>query len=157
MKNLFMRACTRPTGTLILRLTLGGIFMYHGFHKLIDMNGTIVSFAALGIPAILAWIVAIIQGIGGLLVVIGIRVRTIAILLAGIMLYTILFIKNGKGFSAMELNVVLFGLSLGVATLGCGKYSVCSMQHGDCKECENHKGTCGCECKDKKNKTEEVK
>jgi putative oxidoreductase len=147
MKNLFMRACRRPTGTFVLRLTLGGIFLFHGITKLIDMESTIAFFATLGLSAVIAWMVALVEPIGGLLVIIGIRVRTAAIALALIMAYVIVFVKSGQGFYAMELDIVLFGLAIGVALLGCGTYSVCSGQHKNCNDCNAESDTCGCDCK----------
>lgn len=143
--------CGRPTGTFVLRVTLGGIFLFHGIIKLMDMNPVIAFFGNIGLPPVVAWIVAILQVVAGALVVIGIRVRTASILLAGMMIGSIVLVKWGQGFHAMELNVVLLGLSLGLATLGCGRYSLCSMQHGNCKECDTHAGTCGCDCGDNKN------
>lgn len=140
------RWCAKIPGTFILRLTLGGIFLFHGITKLMDMESTIAFFATIGISAFITWVVALVETIGGILVILGIKVRLSAVLLAFIMAYVILFVKNGQGFYAMELDIVLLGLALGVASLGCGSHSICSVQHKNCADCKNG-STCDCDCK----------
>ncbi len=147
MKNLFVRMCARPSGTLILRLTLGGIFVFHGVTKLANMIPVIPKFLELGFSPTIAWIVAIVEVVAGALVLVGIRVRIASLGLAIIMAASIfVFANQGMNFYAMELNVVLLGLALGMTTIGCGRYSVCSVTGGKaCGECEkghNHGDNC---------------
>ncbi len=143
------RWCSKIPGTFILRLTLGGVFLFHGVTKLMDMESTIAFFGTIGISALFTWIVALVETIGGALIILGIKVRFAAILLAIIMAYVILFVKNGQGFYAMELDIVLLGLSLGMVSLGCGRYSMCSVGHKNCSDCSMD---ANCECNCSKNK-----
>jgi uncharacterized membrane protein YphA (DoxX/SURF4 family) len=137
-------------GLLVLRLTLGGIFMFHGISKLSNMEQTISFFGTIGFSAFWAWIVALTETLGGFAVIIGIGTRVAASLLAVIMLVVITMVKNGKGFQAMEIDVILLGFSLGVALIGCGRYSMCALDHN--KNCKDGacNADCGCGCHDKK-------
>ena len=135
-------------GLLVLRVTLGGIFLTHGIMKLSNMEDTIAFFGMVEFSAFWAWVVALVETIGGTAVILGIGTRVAASLLAIIMLVAITMVKNGKGFQAMEVDIVLLGLALGVALIGCGRYSMCGMNHGkNCKDgkCESD---CGCGCRD---------
>lgn len=119
--------------------------MYHGIQKLSNMEMTIGFFGMMGLSAFWAWVTALVETIGGAMVVIGMGVRIWASLLTVIMI-VVLFIVDG-GFMAKETVVILLGLSLGVALMGCGKWSVCRMWHakGTCKVEGDH---CGCNCPD---------
>lgn len=136
-------------GILIIRITLGGVFLFHGISKLSNMDGTIAFFGSLGFSVFWAWVVALVETIGGGAVIIGIGTRIFASLLAIIMLVVITTVKNGKGFQAMEIDVILLGLALGVGLIGCGKWSLCHMNHKG--TCDNKDGHCGCECDSSKN------
>lgn len=136
-------------GQLVLRITLGSIFLIHGIQKLSNMEGTIGFFGMLGFSAFWAWVVALVETIGGAAVILGIGTRVAASLLAIIMLVVIIHVKKGD-FKKEELDIVLLGLSLGVGLIGCGSWSACHMCHkGNCKTCASD-GTCECDCKSKK-------
>ena len=136
-------------GQLVLRVTLGSVFLVHGIQKLSNMEGTIGFFGMLGFSAFMAWVVALVETIGGVAVILGIGTRVAASLLAIIMLVVIIYVKKGD-FKKEELDIVLLGLSLGVGLIGCGSWSACHMCHkGDCKTCAAD-GACGCDCKSKK-------
>lgn len=134
-------------GILIIRITLGGVFLFHGISKLSNMDGTIAFFGSLGFSSFLAWLVAILETIAGAAIVLGIWVRHAVIITAIILIVAIIKVKSGKGFSAMEIDVVLLGLSIGLLFLGCGSYSMCCMGHQ--KKCSDTTCTadCGCVCK----------
>lgn len=133
-------------GLLVLRLTLGGLFLYHGIQKLENMHGTIAFFATVGIAAFWAWVVALIETIGGAAVILGIGTRIWASLFAIIMIVAIVSMPGG--FMAKELLIAYLGLSLGLGLIGCGKWSMCRMWHkGTCNTGDEH---CGCDCPEKK-------
>ena len=137
-------------GLLVLRVTLGSVFMVHGIQKLSNMEGTIGFFGMIGFSAFWAWVVALTETFGGFAVVIGYGTRVAASLLAVILLTVIIYVKKGQGFMKEELDIVLLGLSLGVGLIGCGSWSLCHTCHkGDCKTCSVD-GTCACDCKSKK-------
>ena len=107
-------------GLLVLRITLGSIFMIHGIQKLGNMEGTIGFFGMIGFSAFWAWAVALVETFGGFAVVIGYGTRVASSLLAIIMLVVIIYVKKGQGFAKEELDIVLLGLALGVGLIGCG-------------------------------------
>ena len=134
-------------GLLILRITLGGIFLSHGIGKLSNMEQTVAFFGTIGFSAFLAWFVALVETIGGAAVILGIGTRMAASLLAIIMVVSIICVKGKMGFAKAEIDIVLLGLSLGVALLGCGKYSLCSICHKkECSTCTTSSNSCGCDC-----------
>jgi uncharacterized membrane protein YphA (DoxX/SURF4 family) len=66
------------------------------------------------------------------------------------MIVAIIAVKASKGFQAAEIDIILLGLSLGIALIGCGKYSMCGIGHTkDCKD-GTCNADCGCGCCDKK-------
>lgn len=131
-------------GLLVLRTVLGSVFLIHGIMKLSNMEMTVGFFASLGFSAFWAWLVALVETVGGVSVIIGVGTKMWSSLFAIIMLVVITMVKNGKGFSAMELDIVLLGLALGVGLIGCGKWAMCHMSHkGTCSMDGDH---CGCDC-----------
>lgn len=112
-------------GLFILRVVLGGVFMYHGITKLMGMSGVVGFFGSIGLPAFLAYVVAIIEAVGGLLVVLGLWTTLISFLFAIIMLGAILKAKLSAGtFKAVELEFVLLAMSLTTAFSGGGYCSL---------------------------------
>ncbi|MEY2193889.1 DoxX family protein [Neobacillus sp. BF23-41] len=86
-------------GTLILRLFLGLSFFIHGVSKFQNgIENTIGWFDSLGIPGFVAYIVAIIELVGGLLLTIGFGTRYIAALFVFIMIGAIWKVKLAAGF-----------------------------------------------------------
>lgn len=150
MKQIINKAIN-PTNTnlglLVLRVVLGGIFLYHGIGKLTNMEQTIGFFQMMHFSTFWAWVVAIVETGAGLAVIVGIWTRVSAMFLAIIMIVAIVSVKAGKGFQAAEIDIVLLGLSLSIALIGCGRYAVCGSCHK--KDCTNEacNASCGCNCK----------
>lgn len=152
-------------GLLLVRLGVGAIFLSHGISKLSSMDGVIGFFASLGIPAILAWIVALVETIGGIAMVLGVFTKISGVLLSVIMLVAIIKVKFPHGgFNASELELMLLLASLGISLTGPGKYALgnhrcgcvggkcdCGNTENVCKDCENCKDqNCNCSvCKNK--------
>lgn len=132
-------------GLLVLRVTLGIVFLFAGITKLSNMEMTVGFFGSLGFSAFWAWLVALIETVGGVSVILGLGTKIWSSLFAIIMLVVITRVKNGQGFVAMELDIVMLGLALGVGLIGCGKWAVCHLGHkGTCSIDGDH---CGCDCK----------
>jgi putative oxidoreductase len=127
-----------PAVLLLLRLVAGLMMAYHGLGK---FQGGIPNFAgfveSLGFPAstLLAWIVALLELGGGLMVAVGLFARVAASLIALEMLITgvyVKLIKAGIGFIApgdqpgtgAEVDFLYLVVFLAVATLGPGRYSL---------------------------------
>lgn len=102
------RSANAGLGLLILRVVIGIVFVMHGMGKLVGppfagggMDGTIGFFTNVGIPApaIAAWLVALLETLGGLALILGAAVPIVALLLAIDMAVAILKVQLGKGFS----------------------------------------------------------
>jgi uncharacterized membrane protein YphA (DoxX/SURF4 family) len=142
MKHLHKHFHSPALGLFIIRLVAGVIFMFHGIGKLSSMEGTIAFFASLGFGAILAWIVAIIETLGGLALILGYFSKFFSALLAVIMLVAIFKVKWSLGFTALEIDLMLLATVIAVLFSGCGRYSVCAWRHKDmCASCDKD---CGC-------------
>lgn len=69
---------------LLLRLALGTMFIAHGLTKLLvwTLAGTGAFFASIGLPAWVAWPITGLELVGGALLILGVRVRWVALILA---------------------------------------------------------------------------
>lgn len=107
--------------TLILRLVVAYVFIVHGWGKLTGIAGTAGFFGKLGIPAaaLFAWVVALVEFGGGILVLVGIFTRVSALLLAVTMVVAILVHEGG-----FELELTLLGMSVALMLLGNGPVSI---------------------------------
>ncbi|PFO01237.1 oxidoreductase [Bacillus sp. AFS076308] len=86
-------------GVLILRVFLGLSFFVHGLSKFQNgIDNTAGWFESIGIPGFMGYIVAIIELIGGLLLIIGLGTRYIAALFVLIMIGAIVKVKIAAGF-----------------------------------------------------------
>ena len=100
------------TGLAILRIVLGIIFVYHGADKLfggiVDTTGF---FGMVGIPfpALMAWLVGLVEFGGGLALILGFFARIGALLLVPVMLVAIATVHLGNGFA--NVNIVGMGES----------------------------------------------
>lgn len=116
---------------LLLRIGVGLIFIVSGWGKITGMEGTQSFFGNIGIPlpAVMAWVVAIVELGGGLMVLAGYKIQIPAILLAFVMLVAILTVKLGGDnvFSGMRLELMLLLTGLALSILGAGGYSVEAM------------------------------
>lgn len=112
-------------GLLFIRIATGSIFLVHGIQKLMHMDAVAMFFGMVGIPLFFAWIVAIVETLGGVLLITGIFTRKAAILLAIDMAVAIIVVKLGGPFlGGSEYEVVLLGTMLGLAFTSGGKYSL---------------------------------
>ena len=75
-----------PADTLVLigRVLISIIFIVSGFGKLTNIGGTTGYFEAVGLPLpmVTAWIVALLELLGGLAILVGFKTRIAALLLA---------------------------------------------------------------------------
>lgn len=106
---------------LLLRIGIGYIFIVHGWGKLTGIEGTAGFFDGLGIPipVAMAWVVAIVEFFGGILVLLGAYAKIPNMLLAIIMLVAILA-QEGN----FELEFILLLTTLSLFIIGSGQYSV---------------------------------
>lgn len=125
----------RPLALLALRLGVGITMAWHGWQK---FDGGISNFegfvASLDLPAapLLAWVVPILELVGGLMIVMGLLTRVPALLITLEMLGTTLYVKASQlstGFIAAEgvgyeLDVVVLVGAFAIAMLGPGALSL---------------------------------
>lgn len=121
-------------GLLFLRLGVGGLMLFHGFHKLMTENGhqgVQDMLAAKGLPTWLWLGVPVGEVIAPLLILIGVATRLSSAVVALTMAVAIYLAFGAGGFSIdgntggliAELNLLyLFG-SLALLCLGSGQYS----------------------------------
>ena len=126
---------TAPYGLAILRVVLGIVMLVHGWSKLSGGVGNVAGFfgGMLGIPApgLMAWVVTIVELVGGILLVVGFLTQIVGILIAldllGAILFAYLlrgspFIENGS--ITWEKEAVFAAAALCIALAGPGAWSV---------------------------------
>ena len=123
------RPGTRDAGLLILRVTIGAVFLVHGIDKLLDLDAAEAFFHSLGIPwpGAMAPLVALTEAAGGLLLIAGIATPLVGVALAGDMLVAYLTAHLGHGFFAAsgggELVLLLGAASVALVVTGAGRFS----------------------------------
>ncbi|MEA1982683.1 MAG: DoxX family protein [Campylobacterota bacterium] len=116
---------------LMLRLSVGGLMLFHGIHKVIYGIDPIKSMLAKsGLPEILSFGVYMGELIAPIFIVLGLYARIASLVLAFNMLVAI-FLAYGFSFAlskhgglAIESPLLFLIMSLTIALLGSGKYSV---------------------------------
>lgn len=81
-------ARTAPYAALLLRLTLGVALLAHGLMKVLvfTLPGTVAFFQSLGYPGALAYVVVLIEVLGGLALILGFRTRIAALVAVPVLL-----------------------------------------------------------------------
>lgn len=119
-------------GRFLLRLSVGGLMLFHGLHKLIGgIDGISGMLVAKGIPGFVAYGVLVGEVLCPLLIILGILTRPAALVLAFTMVVAWLMVGMGETMSldktgawAIESLVYFLIASLAIAFLGAGRYSV---------------------------------
>lgn len=122
-----INANTAPYAALLLRLSLGVMFIAHALLKLVvfTLPGTVQFFEGLGYPGFLAYVVFGAELVGGALLVLGVYTRWVALALVPILIgAALVHVPNGWVFSApnggWEYPVFLVAASVVQALLGDG-------------------------------------
>lgn len=140
-------------GLLLIRLGLGVVFLAHGIQKLQGIDGVIGFFGKIGLPAFMAWAVAILETLAGAAMLLGVFTGFAGVVIAIIMIGAIFTAKKAAPFmGGWEFDLVLLTSALGVALLGPGKYAVahfCKSKKDDDKKdgCCKGAGMSGACCK----------
>lgn len=117
--------------TLILRSSLGVMFIAHGLLKVLvfTLPGTVQFFESVGFPGWMAYVVAYSEIGGGVLLIAGVYTRVVALAFIPILLGS-LFVHIGNGWlftnanGGWEYPAFLTIIAVVVALLGSGKYAV---------------------------------
>ncbi|MBI2313710.1 MAG: DoxX family protein [Betaproteobacteria bacterium] len=94
---------TASLAALLLRLSLGAMFIAHGLLKVLvfTLPGTVGFFESQGFPGFLAYVVTFAEIGGGLLLVTGLYARWVALLLMPVLIgATLVHLPNGWLFTA---------------------------------------------------------
>lgn len=118
-------------GSFILRVVIGISFLTHGILKFsAGIAGTAGWFSSLGLPGFLAYIVAVIELVGGIAMILGIGTRIVAVLFAIVMLGGIFTVKLSIGFvgngpmAGWELDLAYLAMSVYLLLNGSEKYAL---------------------------------
>jgi len=94
---------TNRLGSTLLRVTLGLMFVAHSVllkYFVFTLPGTAQYFASIGLPAFLAYVVFALEATGGILLILGVQTRRVALALVPVLLgATWAHLGNGWVFS----------------------------------------------------------
>lgn len=121
-----------PYAALVLRLTTGALFLTHGLIKLLVFTpaGTAGYFQSIGLPGALGYITMIAEILGGIALILGIRVRLVSLALVPVLLGAAWFGHGGFGFNwsnpngGWEYPLMWALVQASVALLGDGAYAL---------------------------------
>ena len=119
-------------GTLVLRLTLGGLLLLHGVAKIYAGPSSIMDrVARVGLPSGLGYLVYVGEVLAPMLLILGIWTRAAALIVAINMVVAVLLVHtaqlgtlNGNGGWTLELQGFYFFTAVAIMLLGAGKVSV---------------------------------
>ena len=121
-------------GKLVLRLTLGGLMLFHGVAKLGDggsLNWIAGQLSDLGLPGFVAYGVYIGEIVAPLMIIAGVYCRIGAAILVVNMLFAVglvhvaeLFTRNEHGGYALELHAFYTFTAVAIALTGSGRFAV---------------------------------
>ena len=129
----FMQAMRRHAiALLILRLTLGSIFILHGAQKVLGLfggpglTGFVAWAAKLGIPAVLAYLAAFAEFFGGIMMFFGIATELGALMTIPVMIGAVVAVHGKAGYFAQNggfeypLNLIFLALAVIIGGPGMG-------------------------------------
>ncbi len=119
-------------GILILRVTLGGLLLFHGIHKVLHgVEDQLQLLASNGIPGTLIYFVYISEVVAPVLIILGLftRISTLTIILTMItVIYVLPFpilALAEHGEWVIELPMLYLLLSTALFFIGAGRYRLC--------------------------------
>jgi putative oxidoreductase len=122
---------TAPYAALLLRLTLGVMFLAHGLLKVVvfTIPGTVQYFESVGFPGFLAYVTIAAELGAGVLLIAGLGTRWVALATVPILLgAALVHLPNGWSFSAQgggwEYPVFLAAAAVVQFLLGDGAYAL---------------------------------
>jgi putative oxidoreductase len=121
-----------PYAGTVLRVAMGIVFIAHGMQK---FNNGLDGFAGfltslnVPLPELMKWVVALLEVGGGILLILGLATRLVAVLFALEMVGTILLVKMdagliGEGGTGAEIDLMLLAGAIALALMGPGAVAV---------------------------------
>lgn len=135
MGRIPMPALTGAAGLapLALRLAGGIVMTAHGLSKLgsgPEMFGETLAMLGVPLPVLTAWLVALIELLGGIALLVGLLTRLAAALETIVLVVAMLLVKvnvgfiSGDGGAGAELDIALIAVFVGLLLLGPGRLSI---------------------------------
>ncbi len=128
------RGGLEPYGALVLRLVLGVIYIAHAYLALVVMGpGKAAEYQRamhIPLPEIGGWYLIAAQGLGGILLILGLLVRWAALANIPVIAGALWFVHLQQGFFILggkigyEYVLVLLGATLAQALLGAGAFTL---------------------------------
>ncbi|MCZ0964168.1 DoxX family protein [Paracoccus benzoatiresistens] len=123
---------TAPLGILALRVTTGALFLFHGLVKLFVFTpaGTAGYFESIGLPGALGYLTMLAEIVGGLALILGIKVRLVSAALVPVLLGAAYFGHGSSGFNwsnpngGWEYPAMWAIVQAAVAIMGDGPYAL---------------------------------
>lgn len=123
---------TGPYGALILRLSLGVMFLAHAGLKIFIFTpeGAVGFFQSVGLPGTMAYLAILAEVIAGVALILGFATRLISLAMIPLLLGTIIFVHGGNGWlftnqgGGWEYPAFLIAASFAQALIGGGAYSI---------------------------------
>ena len=144
-------------GLLALRIAVGIVFISAGWMKLQGIGMVTGMFETMGFPiaGFFAWLVAIVEFVGGIAVVLGVYTKEVAKFLAIIMIVALLTAHRSGPLQAAVPAISMLGATLALAGVGAGKWRLvknesCCMKGTDKGGCCGGAGSCECKKEGKK-------
>ena len=126
-------ARSAPWAVLLLRLSLGVMFLAHSIvlkYLTYTLAGTAAFFVNVGLPGWLAYVTFAAEAVGGVLLILGVQARWVALALSPIMIGALIWVHAANGWvftspnGGWEYPAYLFVLCLAQALLGDGPYAL---------------------------------
>lgn len=113
-------------GPLIIRVVLGGLFVLHGIDKFRTGIGNVEGFFAsndVPLPGVTAPVTAVLEIVLGAALIFGLFTRLSALILTGVMIGAILWVKAPDILGSSELDLAYMAGLLALVVLGPGRFS----------------------------------
>jgi putative oxidoreductase len=110
---------------LVLRLVLAAVLVMHGYQKLFGGMPMFVGFLdklQFPMPEVLAWIVALLEFVGGIAIAAGVYTRYVAAAVA-VQFAVILLVVKKLAFPSSDTDLLVFGIAMALAMVGAGSLS----------------------------------
>ncbi len=115
----------KPLALFLLRCALGITFLYHGYPKLVHARESTQAFVHMGFPPYFAYIAAVVETLGGLLLILGLFTRIAGFFLAGEMAIAFFRVDLPHVIAGnSQLSMVLAAAAFVLFVLGAGVISI---------------------------------
>ncbi len=123
----------RPVAPLVLRVVIGGLFIWHGIDKFdvgISMIEDMFTMWSVPAPGLTAPLTAVVEIVAGIMLVVGVGTRVAAMALSVVMIGALIYVKQDLGFISSqpmpgaELDLALLAGLIAVIVLGPGRLSI---------------------------------